>query len=464
MNIIIIGAGPAGYVAAIRAAQLGMQVTLIEKRKTLGGTCLNVGCIPSKALLDSSEHYHQAKKKFGRHGIQVGDLTLDFTAMMARKTGVVDATISGIDYLMKKWNIKTVYGTGKLTGPTTVAVSGDKDDDTTILTADAILIATGSEPIALPTVPFDGTRVISSTEALSLPELPKTLVVIGGGVIGVELASVYARLGTQVRIIEYADRLIAGLDKDLSIGLQKSLKKLGIQMQFKTAVTGCSVSNNSVIVQTESESFEGDHALVCIGRKPYTADLGLETVGIPVDSRGRITVNQQYQTPVPSIYAIGDVISGDAWGHKAYMLAHQASEEGVACVEMLAGQSPHVNYHAIPNVVYTWPEVASVGFKESEITRPYKTGTFPFKASGRARAADELDGFIKVLSDKETDEILGIHMIGPRVADLIHSAVTALEYKASAEDIARLCAPHPTFSEALKEACLDATDARPLHY
>ena len=464
VDLIIIGAGPGGYVAAIRAAQLGMTVTLIEKRKTLGGTCLNVGCIPSKALLDSSEHYHQAASKFSVHGIKIKELGLDFKQMMARKQDVVNSTVSGVDYLMNKHGITVVYGEARVVAPNQVSV------DNQTLAAKRILIATGSEPTPLPTVPFDGVRILSSTEALSLKKIPKTMVVIGGGVIGVELASVYARLGTEVTIVEYANGLISAMDLDLGRALQKSLKKLGIAIHTRTEVTGCTVNKTTATVsakQKDSEiTIKAEVVLVAVGRRAYTEALGLTDLGISVDTRGRIPVSSTYQTTCPSIYAIGDVISGDAWGHKAYMLAHQASEEAVVCVETMAGQRPHLDYNCIPGVVYTWPEVAAVGKTEAELkadTIDYRSGKFPFKASGRARAAEESDGFIKVLTHAQTDEVLGIHMMGPRVADLIHSAVTAMEYRASAEDIARMCAPHPTFSEALKEAALDATEHRPIH-
>lgn len=464
VDLLIIGAGPGGYVAAIRAAQLGMTVTLVEKRKTLGGTCLNVGCIPSKALLDSSEHYHQAASKFSVHGISVKELGIDFKQMMARKQDVVNSTVSGIDYLMNKHGITVMHGSATIVGPNQVCV------DTQTLEAKRILIATGSEPTPLPSVPFDGKRILSSTEALSLPKIPKTMIVIGGGVIGVELASVYARLGTEVTIVEYASGLISAMDVDLGRALQKSLKKLGIQIHTRTEVTGCSVTKTNATLTAKKNNadvdFKAEVVLVAVGRRAYTESLGVSELGIALDARGRIPVTAAYQTTVPSIYAIGDVISGEPWGHKAYMLAHQASEEAVVCVEMMAGQQPHLDYNCIPGVVYTWPEVAAVGKTEAELTAanvPYRSGKFPFKASGRARAAEESDGFIKVLSHAETDEVLGIHMMGPRVADLIHSAVTAMEYRASAEDIARLCAPHPTFSEALKEASLDATEHRPIH-
>lgn len=457
-DLIVIGAGPGGYVAAVRGAQLGMSVAIVEKRKTLGGTCLNVGCIPSKALLDSSEHYHQAAEKFEVHGIKTGKLSVDFKQMIKRKQDVVDTTTKGIDYLMSKNKIEVLTGTATFKDATTIAV--DKKE----YSAGKILIATGSEPTPLPPVPFDGKRIISSTEALELPAVPKSMIVVGGGVIGVELASVYARLGTKVTIVEFMDRLIPTMDKELGKGLQKSLKKLGMEFAFQTKVTGAKTAKTGVTLTAEDKKgqtveFKGEYALVAIGRRPYTADLGLENIGIALDERGRVPINTDFQTSVPSVYAIGDVVHGA-------MLAHKASEEGVVCVEKMAGQKPHFDHNLIPGVVYTWPEVASVGKTEEELKSEsvdYKVGKFPFKASGRARASEESDGFIKVLSDKQTDEVLGIHMIGPRAADMIASAVTSMEYRASAEDMARTCAAHPTFAEAIKEAALDATDSRPIH-
>ena len=457
-DLIVIGAGPGGYVAAVRGAQLGMSVAIVEKRKTLGGTCLNVGCIPSKALLDSSEHYHQAAEKFEVHGIKTGKLSVDFKQMIKRKQDVVDTTTKGIDYLMSKNKIEVLTGTATFKDVTTITV--DKKD----YSAGKILIATGSEPTPLPPVPFDGKRIISSTEALELPAVPKSMIVVGGGVIGVELASVYARLGTKVTIVEFMDRLIPTMDKELGKGLQKSLKKLGMEFAFQTKVTGAKTTKTGVTLTAEDKKgqtveFKGEYALVAIGRRPYTADLGLENIGIALDERGRVPINGDFQTTVPSVYAIGDVVQGA-------MLAHKASEEGVVCVEKMAGQKPHFDHNLIPGVVYTWPEVAAVGKTEEELKSEsvdYKVGKFPFKASGRARASEESDGFIKVLSDKQTDEVLGIHMIGPRAADMIASAVTSMEYRASAEDMARTCAAHPTFAEAIKEAALDATDSRPIH-
>lgn len=461
-HLIVIGGGPGGYVAGIRAAQLGMQVAVIEKGSTLGGTCLNVGCIPSKALLDSTELYHQAKKKFANHGIGVGDLKLDLTQMFGRKDEVVSATVGGIDYLFKKNKIDRFIGTGSFVDANTVRVSGEETKD---LTADNVIIATGSESTPLAVAPVDGKRVITSTEALNLEEVPGHMVVIGGGAIGLELGSVFGRLGTQITVIEFMDNIIPGMDSDLGKALQKALRPLNFKFHLQTGVTGTKVSGDKVTVTAADKkgkelTVESDYVLVAVGRRPYTGGLKLATAGIEADDRGCIPVNERLQTAVPHIYAIGDVVAGP-------MLAHKAEEEGIAAVEWIAGEQPQLNHDTIPGVVYTWPEVAAVGKTEQELKeagRGYKVGNFPFKASGRARAADETDGFIKVLADAETDEILGVHMIGPRCADLIAEAVVAMEYRASAEDIGRITHPHPTFTESFKEAALMATDDRALHF
>lgn len=460
-DIALIGGGPGGYVAAIRAAQLGFSVVLIEKNPTLGGTCLNVGCIPSKALLDSTELVHQAKEKFAVHGIETGSVSVNFTQMMQRKKDVVLSTTKGIDFLMQKNKITRLLGTGTLIGGNQILVDG-KDKQT--VEAKKIIVASGSEPTPLPSVPFDYKRIISSEEALSLTEIPKSLIIIGGGVIGVEMGSIYARLGTAVTIVEFMDTLIPTMDKELGRGLEKTLKKLGIPFKLGTKVTSAKTSKNGVTLTAESKgqtiSLDADYVLVAIGRRPYTAGLGLENVGIVPDERGRIPVNDRFETQVPGIYAIGDVIRGA-------MLAHKASEEGNAVVELIAGQHAHIDYNAIPGVVYTWPEVAAVGKTEEELKTAgvaYKKGIAPFKASGRARAAEESDGFIKVLAHQETDEILGVHMIGPRAADLIGEAVVALTYRASAEDIGIISHAHPTFSESIKEAALAATENRAIHF
>ncbi|MSR88600.1 MAG: dihydrolipoyl dehydrogenase [Candidatus Margulisbacteria bacterium] len=461
-DLIVIGAGPGGYVAAIRGAQLGMTVAIIEKEKTLGGTCLNWGCIPSKALLDSSEHYHQAAHKFKVHGIEVTGLKVNIKQMMARKNDVVSSTTQGIDYLMKKNKIERILGTASFKDANTLLVTNGKTK--TEHQAKKIIIATGSDVITLPSVAFDGKRIISSKEALDLTEIPKHLIVIGGGVIGVELGSVYARLGSQVTIIEYADRLLPTMDKELGKSLEKSLKSLGMTFQFNTQVTGAKVVKNKATVTAkiktgEDIQIEADYVLVAVGRRAYTDGLALDVAGIKADERGRVETNEHFQTNIASVYAIGDVVKGP-------MLAHKASEEGVACVEYIAGLKTHLNYNTIPGVVYTWPEVASVGQSEEQLKEAgilYKIGKFPFKASGRARASEESEGFAKVLADAKTDEILGIHIIGPRASDMIGEAVVAMEYRASAEDIGSIIHAHPTFTEALKEAALAATDNRPIH-
>ena len=459
---IVIGAGPGGYVAAIRLAQLGFKVAIVEKEKTLGGTCLNWGCIPSKALLDSSEHYHQAKHKFDIHGISINDLKVNLKQMMKRKDDVVKNTTQGIEFLMKKNNIETFTGTATFVDQHTISVAHNNKNQT--LTSDKFIIATGSKVTPLTSVPTDKKRIITSNEAISLQEIPKHLIVIGGGVIGVELGSVYGRLGSKVTVIEYMDRLLPTMDKDLGKALQRSFKGLDFNFEFNTMVTGYKATDKNVTITAENKKgekkeFKGDYVLVSIGRKPNTDNLGLEQIGITCNERGQIPVNDKFQTSVPTIYAIGDVIKGA-------MLAHKASEEGAVCAEYIAGEKGHLNYNTIPGVVYTWPEVASVGKTEDELKDAqidYKTGKFPFKASGRARASEESDGFVKVISDKQTDEVLGIHIIGPRAADMIASGVYCMEYRGSAEDIARMVHAHPTFSEAIKEAALDATEKRALH-
>lgn len=463
-QVVIIGSGPGGYVAAIRCAQLGMKTAIIERYSTLGGTCLNVGCIPSKALLDSSEHFYNAGHNFKTHGIEVSGLKLNLKQMIDRKDEVVKGTCDGIQFLMKKNKIDVYTGHGAFRSKNEVVIT--KDDGSEILiTGDKVIIATGSKPAALPGVEIDKKRIITSTEALKLNEVPKHMIVIGGGVIGLEMGSVYARLGAKVSVVEYTDALIPAMDKSLGKELQKVLKKhLGFEFYFKHKVTGAEVKKNEVIVKAidasgAEVSLKGDYCLVAIGRRPYTDQLGLDKAGISTDERGKIPVNDHLETAVPGIYAIGDVVRGA-------MLAHKASDEGVFVAERIAGQKPHIQYHCIPNVVYTWPEVAGVGYTEEELKEkgvPYKIGTFPFKALGRARASMDTDGFVKVLAHKETDEILGVHGIGPRMADVIAEAVTALEFRASAEDLAIFSHAHPTFTEALKEAALGATGNRYIH-
>ena len=461
-DIIIIGAGPGGYVCAIRCAQLGMKVAIIDKRKSLGGTCLNVGCIPSKALLDSSEHFHNAQKNFAAHGIKIPAPKVDLPQMIKRKQEVVDQTTGGIDFLMKKNNITVHHGTGSFVDATTIQVKGDKTEQ---ITAKHIVIATGSEPVTPPAFGYDGNRVITSTEALEITKLPKTMVIIGGGVIGLELGSVYARLGTKVTVIEYQDRLIPGMDKDLGKELMRSMKKLGVEFKLKHMVTKVDGLKSKAKIEYKKRdtddvvNIDADYCLIAIGRKAYTDELGLDKIGIKTDDRGRVEVDSHLATNVPNVYAIGDVIKGA-------MLAHKAEEEGVVLAEMLTGQKPHIDYNLIPGVVYTWPEVSGVGKTEEELKEAgvaYKVGKFPMRALGRSRASMDIEGMIKILADKETDELLGVHMIGARAADLIMEAVALMEFRASAEDMSRICHPHPTYSEAVKEAALAATDNRALH-
>ncbi len=461
-DVAVIGSGPGGYVAAIRCAQLGFKTAIIEK-ESLGGTCLNVGCIPSKALLDSSHHYYDAVNHFKEHGIEIDAPKVNFTQMVTRKQGVIDQTVSGIKYLMDKNKIDVYVGTGAFKDATHIVVTA-ADGSTQEIESKNTIIATGSVSSELPFAPTDKTRIITSTEALALPEVPKHLIVIGGGVIGLELGSVYLRLGSDVTVVEYADRVIPGMDGALSKELTKVLKKQGMKFHTSTGVTSVVNNGNDVTLKATSKKGEeleitGDYALVAVGRRAFTGSLGLENVGVEVDERGRVKTNGHLQTNVSNIYAIGDVVAGA-------MLAHKAEEEGVLVAEQLAGQKPHINYNLIPGVVYTWPEVAGVGQTEEQLKEAgveYKSGSFPFKALGRARASMDTDGFVKVLADKNTDEILGMHIIGARAADLIAEAVTAMEFRASAEDLTRMSHAHPTFSEAIKEAALAATANRPIH-
>lgn len=460
-DIVVIGSGPGGYVCAIRAAQLGFKTALVEKYNSLGGTCLNVGCIPSKALLDSSEHYHNALENFKIHGIEIDTPKVNMPQMIERKRKVVNQTVDGIRFLMKKNKVDVYHGLGSFIDPHTVKVAGERE---TTLNAKYIVIATGSKPSSLPFVKIDKERIITSTEALELQEVPKHLVVIGGGVIGVELGSVYKRLGAKVSVVEYMDRIIPSFDSALSKELYKVLKKQGMDFYLSTKVTSVERNGEEVRVSATAPDgkeviLTGDYCLVSIGRRPYTEGLNLEAAGLTTDDRGRIPVNDHLQTSVPHIFAIGDVVRGP-------MLAHKAEEEGVFVAEWIAGQKPHIDYHLIPNVVYTWPEVASVGRSEEEIKEagiPYKTGTFPMRALGRARASGDIDGLVKIIAHEETDEILGFHVIGARAADLVAEGVVAMEFRASAEDLARISHAHPTFAEAIKEAALDATGKRALH-
>jgi len=462
-DLIVIGSGPGGYIAAIRASQLKMKVAIIEKYKTLGGTCGNVGCIPSKAWLDSSERYFETLHSHDVHGIEVKDVKLDTKKMSARVAKVVSELATGVAFLMKKNKITVFEGHGSFKDKNTVVIKGEKG--TQEIQGKNIIIATGSKPSTLPNVKIDKERIITSTEALKLQEVPKHLIVIGGGVIGLELGSVFKRLGAKVSVVEFADSVIATMDQDLGKELHKVLKKEGMEFYLGHGVTEVTRNGNEVTVKAKAKADEsvielkGDYVLMAVGRRPYTDGLNLEAAGLKVDERSRIPVNDHLQTTVSHIYAIGDVIKGA-------MLAHKAEEEGVYVAELMAGQKPHINYNLIPGVVYTWPEVAGVGPTEQELKQKgvqYKVGKFPFIASGRAKASNEKDGFVKVLADKNTDEILGVHMIGPRAADMIAEAVVAMEFRASAEDIGRISHAHPTYAEAFKEACLLATENRALN-
>lgn len=462
-DVTVIGSGPGGYIAAIRCAQLGMKTAIIEKYPTLGGTCLNVGCIPSKALLDASEHYHKADKEFADLGIEVSGLKLDFKKFIQRKANVVSGVTKGVEFLMKKNKIDVLTGVGSFVAKNKLAVKDDKGKTQEIETKN-VIIATGSKPSTLPGIEIDKKRIITSTEALSLDKLPKSMVIIGGGIIGVELGSVYARLGVKVQVVEYMDRLIGTMDADLGKELLRVLKKSGMEFFLSHKVTGAKATAKGVTVSAEDKKgeaveFKGDYCLVSVGRRPYTDGLGLDKIGIELDERGRIPVDEHLKTKVEGVYAIGDVVKGA-------MLAHKAEEEGVFVAEVLAGQKPHINYRLIPSVAYTWPEVSGVGYTEQELKDhkiPYKTGKFNFRALGRASASGDLDGFVKILAHEKTDEILGAHIIGARAADLISEAVTAMEFRASAEDIGIISHAHPTYSEAFKEACLAATDNRALN-
>ena len=457
-DVIVIGAGPGGYVCAIRAAQLGMKVACVEKRATLGGTCLNIGCIPSKALLQSSENYEEAAHHFADHGIGVGQLTLDLARMQARKGEVVGANVKGVEFLFKKNKVTWLKGAGKITAPGKVEVEG-----TTYETKN-IIIATGSDSAPLKGVEVDETQIVTSTGALELEKVPGHLVVIGGGVIGLELGSVWRRLGAEVTVIEFLDRLVPGMDGEIARQFERVLSKQGIKFRLKSKVTGATKGKDGVTLTVEpaaggtAEEIKADVVLLAIGRRPYVEGLGLDAVGVALDERGRVKVDGHFATNVPGIYAIGDVIAGP-------MLAHKAEEEGVAVAEILAGQHGHVNYAAIPGVVYTWPEVASVGETEEtlkEAGAAYRVGKFPFTANGRARAMGATDGFVKILADKETDRVLGAHILGPDAGTLIAELVMAIEFGASAEDVARICHAHPSLNEAVKEAAL-AVDGRALH-
>lgn len=461
-DVAIIGSGPGGYVAAIRCAQLGFKTALIEKYNTLGGTCLNVGCIPSKALLDSSEHFFNAQHNFEVHGISLKNLSMDINTMIERKNQVVKQTCDGVKFLMEKNKVTVYTGVGSFQSSTKINIKGEAGEEN--IEAKYTIIATGSKPNYFPGMEPDKKRIITSTEALSLKEIPKKIIVIGGGVIGLELGSVFARLGTQIEVIEFADSIIPTMDGTMGKELTKVLKKEGFKFNLQHQVkevknTGKKVTVKALNKKGEEVSFEGDYCLVAVGRKAYTDGLNLEAAGLSTDKRGKIEVNEKLQTAVPNIYAIGDVTYGA-------MLAHKAEEEAVFVAESLAGQKPHIDYNLIPGVVYTWPEVAAVGKTEEQLKAEnvdYKVGGFPIKALGRARASMDIMGQVKILADKNTDEILGVHMIAPRAADMIMEMAVAMEYKATAEDIARICHPHPTYTEAIHEAALDAFEGRPLH-
>lgn len=453
-DVLVIGAGPGGYIGAIRAAQLDLHVACVEQGPTLGGTCLNIGCIPSKALLDSSEWFAQAQNAFARHGVVCDGLRLDLPVMMSRKESVVQGLAQGIAGLFKKHGVTHLQGHACVRDPHSVEITAEGGVTQTVH-AQSIVIATGSEPISLPTLPFDGDRIISSTEALSLSAVPHHLVVIGGGAIGLELGSVWLRLGAQVTVIELTPHLIPGTDVQISSALQRALKRQGFTFFLQTCVTQADVQDGLVSLTLENETgqqslLEADRVLVAVGRKPYTMGLGVTELGIALDERGRIAVDHHYRTSVPSVYAIGDAIAGP-------MLAHKAEEEGVALAEQLAGHAGHVNYEALPSIVYTWPEVATVGLSEEAAKAAgvaYRVGTFPFVANGRARCLDAAEGMVKVLADAKSDRLLGLHLVGPRASDLIAEAVVAMEFGAAAEDLARSVHAHPTLSEALREAAL----------
>ena len=467
-DLIVIGGGPSGYTGAIRAAQLGFKTACIEKDKALGGTCLNVGCIPSKALLESSEHFLQAKTKLSKHGVMIGDLKLDLGAMMKRKEGIVRQLTGGIAGLFKKNKVEWVQGTGKLLSAKdgSIVVEAGGEGGKRSLSAPRVLLATGSVPTSLPFLPFDGKRVVDSTGALSLPEVPKHLVVIGGGVIGLEMGSVWMRLGSRVSVIEFQDKILSMVDHQAGSELYKALLKQGMEFKLATKCLGAKVSASGMVVETEAitpgaqtgtrSQIECDYVLVATGRKPYSQGLGLENVGLSANNAGRVEIDRHFQTQFPGIYAVGDLVDGP-------MLAHKAEEEAVAAVEIMAGQAGHVNYDVIPNVIYTWPELASVGASEEELKArgvTYKAGVFPFMANARAKTMEETDGMVKILADAETGRVLGVHIVGPRASDLLAEAAATMEFGGSAEDIARTCHAHPTLSEAVKEAAMDVDKRR----
>jgi dihydrolipoamide dehydrogenase len=462
-DLVVIGAGPGGYVCAIRAAQLGMKVACVEKRETLGGTCLNVGCIPSKALLQASEKFEEASHGLAAFGVKTGKVELDLKAMMAHKDKTVKANVDGVAYLFKKNKVEWIKGAAKIlgAGKLQVALNAGGTQD---IAAKNIVIATGSDVISIPSLPIDEKRIVSSTGALTLAGVPKTMVLVGGGVIGLEMGSVWQRLGAKVTVVEFLDRIMPGMDLEVSKQMQRILQKQGMAFKLSTKVTGAKVTAKGVTLTVEpaaggaAETIEAEIVLVAIGRRPYTDGLGLKEAGVALDDKGRVAIDAHFQTNVKGIYAIGDAVQGP-------MLAHKAEDEGMAVAEILAGQKGHVNYDAVPSVVYTWPEVASVGKTEEQLKAEgtaYKTGKFPFTANGRARAQNNTDGFVKILADASTDRVLGVHMVGPSVGELVGELALAIEFGASSEDIARTCHAHPTLTEAVREAAL-AVDGRPIH-
>lgn len=466
-DLIIIGGGPAGYTGAIRAAQLGMKVACIEGRKgkALGGTCLNVGCIPSKALLDSSEHFFHARTKLSKHGVMVGDVKLDLPQMMKRKDDVVRQLTNGIAGLFKKNKVEAVYGFGKLIqgkGDVKKVEVNSEDGAKRLLEAPKVMLCMGSDVVELPFLKFDGKKIVSSTEALALPTVPKHLVVIGGGFIGLEMGSVWARLGSKVTVVEFQDRIVPAMDTQTGKELQKVLMKQGLEFKLSTKCLGAKPAGQDLEVEIEEiatgtkSKLVADYVLVSTGRKPFTKNCGLEENGITQDKQGRVVINEHFETNLPGVYAVGDIVAGP-------MLAHKAEEEAIAAVEIMAGQAGHVNYDLIPGVCYTWPEIASVGLTEEQCKEKgidYKTGSMPFMANARAKAMDETDGFVKIIADGPTDRILGVHIIGPRASEMIAEAVAIMEFGGSAEDLARTCHAHPTLPEAVKEAALDVAKRR----
>ena len=459
-DVTVIGGGPGGYVCAIRLAQLGFKTACIESRNTLGGTCLNIGCIPSKSLLNLSENFHKAKN-FKKIGIETGEIKLNLSKMMENKDKAVTTLTKGVEFLFKKNKISYFKGIGSFKSPNEISII--KDGKETIIITGKTIISTGSEPVSLPGIDFDEEKILSSTGALSISSLPKKLIVVGGGYIGLEMGSVWSRLGTEVQVIEFLEHITPGMDKEISNEFMKILKKQGIKFQLNTKVEKITKKNNGVIIETSNKNgdknkLEADVVLISVGRKPFTNNLNLENIGVELDKKGRVKVNKNFETNIKNIYAIGDVIEGP-------MLAHKAEEEGIAVAELISGQSGHVNYEVIPGVIYTTPEVASVGKTEEQLkekNQKYKIGKFPFMANSRAKAIDEPDGFVKILADATTDKVLGVHLIGPHAGELIAEMAIAMEFGASSEDIARTSHAHPTYSEAIKEAAL-AVDKRPIH-